>query len=101
MENKKEFSLQNGGWVISDGDFLHWDIDDKLNVIPFPSIASAVRQIQAKDLSAKTSLNTSKINEDIRTYQGKNCDGKTNFYWIYRICEHNIDFLIEIDKEME
>lgn len=99
MNSKKERYLSMSGWVVSDGDFLHWDMNDSYNSIPFRSIAGAVRAIQSKDLSPKASLKTVKLNENLHTYQCRDCDGNMNDYWIYRICEENVDHRLEHHSE--
>jgi hypothetical protein len=98
-ELKSHYLTMFGKWVISDSTIILWDSDESFNPVPFKSIASAVRYIQAVDNSQKKSLKTIKTSETSRIYKCRNSDGYMNEYHIYQICEENLDLLIGHDSE--
>lgn len=96
MTNRKEkYLAMSGSWVISDTDNLLWDTNSDLEYVPFPSIASAVRYIQNIEGSPKKSLNTLKVSDIHHIYQCRNSEGNRCEYYLHRICEENLESLLQ------
>lgn len=97
---QERFQAMKNSWVISDTNHLLWDTNDDLEYQPFPSITSAVRHIQNIEGSAKKSLQTAKMNQNMRIYQCRDSEGNMIEYYIYRICDETMEQLLDHDSEI-